>query len=110
VTFTLLLSRGAGLPMHRKPVNDRWKAALKQARIPADRYHMMHVTRHTFASSLLSQGISVRAVAECLGDTEVTVQATYSHLMPDDTDRVRKAIGAFFTRPTANGQQKAGQS
>jgi integrase len=98
VTFRLLLSRGPGLPMHRKLVNDRWKAALKRVGIPRDRYHMMHVTRHTFASSCLSEGISVRAVAECLGDTEATVQATYSHLMPDDTERVRKAIGRFFAQ------------
>jgi site-specific recombinase XerD len=64
---------------------------------------MMHVTRHTFASLCLSEGISVRAVAECLGDTEATVQKIYSDLMPDDTDRVRKAIGKFFIRPAADG-------
>jgi integrase len=101
VAFNLLLSRGPGLPMHRKMTNDRWKAALRRAGIIADRYHMMHVLRHTFASMCLSQGISVRAVAEALGDTEATVQKTYSHLMPDDTDRMRKAIGQFFTRPAA---------
>lgn len=98
VTFTLLLSRGPGLAMHRKPVNDRWRAALKRAGIPADRYHMMHVTRHTFVSACLSAGISVRAVAEFIGDTEATVQATYSHMMPDDRDRARRAKGQFFAR------------
>jgi site-specific recombinase XerD len=92
--------------MHRKLVNDRWRAGLKRAGILCDRYHMMHVTRHTFASSCLSEGISVRAVAECLGDTEATVQATYSHLMPDDTERVRKAIGRFFAR-TADQRREA---
>jgi integrase len=105
-TFRLLLSRGAGLPMHREGVNTRWKAALRRAGIPDDRYHMMHVLRHTFASMCLSSGISIRAVAEAMGDSEATVQKTYSHLMPDDTDRMRKAIGAFFTRPaegTAEG-------
>jgi integrase len=50
VTFTLLLSRAPGLAMHRKMVNDRWKAALKRAGSPADRYHSMHITRHTFVS------------------------------------------------------------
>ena len=71
----LLLSRAPGLAMHRKMVNDQWKAALKRAGIPADRYHMMHITRHTFVSACLSVGISVRA-AEFIGDTEATVQAT----------------------------------
>lgn len=109
-TFRLLLSRSPGRPMHRKITNDRWKAALKRAGIPDDRYHMMHVLRHTFASLCLSAGISVRAVAEAMGDTEATVQATYSHLMPDDTDRMRKAIGRFFTRPAADIAKSAGQS
>jgi hypothetical protein len=56
-------------------------------------------------AACLSAGLSVRAVAECLGDTEATVQATYSHLMPDDTDRVRKAMGRFFTRPGTKGRK-----
>jgi integrase len=109
VTFTLLLSRGPGLAMHRKMVNDRWKAALERAGLPTDRYHMMHITRHIFASACLSAGLSIRAVAECLGDTEATVQATYSHLMPDDTDRVRKAIGSFFTRNAKTAAREAGR-
>jgi integrase len=105
-TFTLLLSRGPGLAMHRKPVNDRWRAALKRAAISCDRRHMMHVLRHTAASAWLSEGISVRAVAEFLGDTEATVQATYSHLMPDDRERARKAMERFFSR-AEGGQPKA---
>jgi integrase len=113
VTFNLMLSRGPGLPMHRKMTNDRWKAALRRAGLPDDRYHMMHVLRHTFASMCLSQGISVRAVAEAIGDTEATVQQTYSHLMPDDTDRMRRAIGQFFTRPAdepGDDAEHAGES
>ncbi len=38
VTFRLLLSRGPGLAMPRKMVNDRWKAALKRAGLSCDRY------------------------------------------------------------------------
>ena len=84
--------------MHRKPVNDRWRAALKRAGINCDRWHMMHVLRQPAASAWLSEGISVHAVAEFLGDTEATVQATYSHMMPDDRDRARKAMERFFGR------------
>jgi site-specific recombinase XerD len=92
--------------MHRKMVNDRWQAALKRAGIDCDRYHMMHVLRHTASSAWLSAGISVRAVADFLGDTEATVQATYSHMMPDDRERARKAMERFFTRPE-EGQKEA---
>ena len=84
--------------MHRKMVNDRWHAALKRAGITADRYHMIHVLRHTLRdSACLSEGISVRAVAEFLGvQRSRHIQATYSHMMPDDRDRARKAIGAVL--------------
>jgi integrase len=108
VTFTLLLSRGPGLAMHRKTVNDRWRPALKRAGIACDRYHMMHVLRHTAASAWLSAGISVRAVAEFLGDTEATVQATYSHMMPDDRERARKAMERFFTPPESGDEKVSG--
>jgi len=50
--------------------------------------------------------VSPGRVAECLGDTEATVQATHSHLMPDDTERVRKAIGRFFAQ-AANPRREA---
>jgi integrase len=108
VTFTLLLSRGPGLAMHRKMVNDRWQAALKRAGVTCDRYHMMHVLRHTAASAWLSAGISVRAVAEFLGDTEATVQATYSHMIPDDRERARKAMERFFARPEPDAEKAPG--
>jgi integrase len=110
VTFTLLLSRGPGLAMHRKMVNDRWRAALRRAGVTADRYHMMHVLRHTFVSACLSEGMSVRAVAEFVGDTEATVQHTYSHMMPDDRDKARKAIGRFLARPLGRAAEEASGS
>lgn len=107
-TFTLLLSRGPGLAMHKKMVNDRWKAGLKRAGLPVDRYHMMHITRHTFVSACLSAGISVRAVAEFIGDTEATVMATYSHMLPDDRERARKAKERFFARDAEARRQTPG--
>ena len=71
---------------------------------------MMHVTRHTFVSACLSAGLSVRAVAEFIGDVEATVQATYSHMMPDDRDKARKAKKEFFARTKADSQDASGGS
>lgn len=110
MTFTLLLSRWPGLAMHRKMVNDRWHAALRRAGIPCDQYHKVHVARHTFVSACLSEGISVRAVAEFIGDTEATVQQTYSQMMPDDRERARKAIERFFARSADGERLEAGRS
>ena len=109
--MTLMTScccREGGRPMHHKPADARWQAALRRAGIPDDRYHMMHVTRHTFVSACLSSGLSVRAVAEFISDTEGTVQKTYSHMMPDDRECARKAKAQFFRRPSTGESGAAG--
>lgn len=70
-----------------------WKPALRAAGLPADRRNGMHMLRHTYASMLLEQGVSIRALAEYLGhhDPGFTLR-TYTHLMPASEDRARQAI------------------
>jgi site-specific recombinase XerD len=71
---------------------------------------MMHVLRHTAASIWLSKGMGTRAVAEFLGDTEATVISTYSHMMPDDRDKARKAMEDFIASGAAAAPQSAALS
>jgi integrase len=55
--------------------------------------------RHTYASTLLSAGVSIAAVAGWLGhDSPTTTLRTYSHMMPVDADKGRQAIEAAFGR------------
>jgi hypothetical protein len=54
------------------------------------------VPRHTAASTWLSKGLSLAKVAAYLGDTKEVVLATYAHFMPDDDDRAREIMNAFF--------------
>jgi integrase len=63
---------------------------------PGVRYHDL---RHTFASTLLSNGVSIAAVAGWLGHASPTVTlSTYAHMMPVDEDRARGVIGAMRAR------------
>lgn len=101
-THPLLMTRNGQLAMHREGVNGRWKSGLKRAGIPVERRNMMHVLRHTAASIWLSKGMGTRAVAEFLGDTEATVISTYSHMMPDDRDKARKAMEDFIGAGTGD--------
>jgi ABC-type sugar transport system substrate-binding protein len=64
--------------------------------------------RHTAASAWLSAGLGLPKVAAYLGDTKVAaylgdtkevVLATYAHFMPDDDDRARGFMNAFFEEP-----------
>ncbi len=91
-----LLVHEQGRPVNAARFGYLWRQARKAADIgAAARYHD---TRHTFASVLLSDGVSVAAVAEYLGDTPAVVLNTYAHLMPADHDRARAAIEAAARR------------
>jgi len=46
-----------------------------------------HDCRHTFASLLVQKGASLRAVADLLGHTSLTMVMRYSHLAPSHRDR-----------------------
>lgn len=111
VTVRLLVTTPDGGALSRTRFNEsHWQPARERAGIvrapkPGERRvsareHGMHVLRHTAASSWLSAGVSVAAVAAWLGDTEKVVLETYSHLMPADDERGRLAMDEFF-RPSA---------
>jgi integrase len=70
-----------------------WKPALAVAGVPATRDNGMHAARHYYASALLEDGVSIRAVAEYLGhnDPGFTLRV-YAHLMPSSEGRARAAI------------------
>lgn len=59
------------ITFHLKPLVER--AGLE--------YRNFHTCRHYVASELLQKGIPISAVARYLGDTEVTILRTYSHLI-----------------------------
>lgn len=46
----------------------------------------MHTMRHSFASNLVSAGVSIYKVAKWLGDTVQTTEDHYGHLAPQDSD------------------------
>jgi integrase len=56
----------------------QWKRLVERAGIE---YKSFHTCRHYVASTLIGQGIPISAVARYLGDTEVTILRTYSHLI-----------------------------
>ena len=64
-------------PSHQTTV---FKEALKQAELPAIRFHDL---RHTAATILLTRGVHVKVVSEMLGHTTITLTLdTYSHVLP----------------------------
>lgn len=90
----LLLTSRESKPLNRNYVNRRiWKPALLAAGLPTSRENGMHALRHFYASVLLDEGESVRAVASYLGhaDPGFTLRV-YTHLMPASEERTKRAI------------------
>jgi len=74
----------------------QWRRAQVAVGLGADalRYHWL---RHSFASSLISAGCSVKAVADAMGHSSPsTTLKTYASLWPGDEDRIRSAIASSW--------------
>ncbi|MFN6121546.1 MAG: tyrosine-type recombinase/integrase, partial [Actinomycetes bacterium] len=92
----LVLHLPDGRPIGRNRFGRIWRAARAAAGAEHVDYHDL---RHTFASTLLSEGVSVRAVADWMGHASPMVTLnTYAHLMPVDEDRGRLVLDRALGR------------
>ncbi len=76
--------------------NWQWRRAQVRTGLEAGalRFHWL---RHAFASSLISAGCSVKAVADAMGHNSPTITLqTYASLWPGDQDRIRTAIASAW--------------
>jgi integrase len=98
VTRELLFTAADGRALNRNAFNRVWQKSWRAAGVdPArGRLNGCHVLRHTAASAWLSKGLGLAKVGAYLGDTKEVVLATYAHFMPDDDDRARGIMNAFF--------------
>lgn len=86
----LILHTPEGAPIIRNAFGRLWREMRTDATV-------FHDLRHTFASTLLSNGVSIKAVADWMGHANATVTLqTYAHLMPVDEDRARGILDRAF--------------
>ncbi len=82
----------AGDFMDQNAFNGAWRQTQRAAGLTPGTWRF-HSLRHAFASSLISAGCSVKAVAVAMGhETPTTTLNTYASLWPGDDDRIRAAI------------------
>ena len=61
-----------------------------------------HTLRHSFASWLVMEGISLYEVKELLGHASLTMTERYSHLAPDRNRRAAETLGEIFQKGVAS--------
>ncbi len=101
-----LLLHSNGRPLSRPRFGEVWRSLRMQAAMPTARFHD---TRHTFASVLLSGGVSVAAAADYLGHSPAELLKTYAHLVPADHERARSVVQAAFAKATDDSSARAAE-
>jgi integrase len=91
-------------PAPRKPgprtdLDDAWAALRGLAKVPDLRLHDL---RHSYASVLASQGLSLPIIGALLGHASPTTTARYAHLLDDPLRRATEMASAVITgKPSA---------
>jgi integrase len=86
----LVLTGPRGAPLdHRNMLRRHWLPALERAGIDRARQHDL---RHSYASWLAQDGVSMTVIAALLGHSETTVTARYSHLAGTHMESVRTVL------------------
>jgi hypothetical protein len=79
---------------HRTDIKEVWQVLRATANIPDVRTHDL---RHSFASVLASQGMSLPIIGALLGHASPTTTARYAHLLDDPLRRATEAAAAVIT-------------
>ncbi len=91
----LLFCGARGGPLSVSMVSGPLRVACQKAGLPEE--VTFHTLRHSYASEMLVQGLSVVEVAELIGDTVAMVEKTYGHPTVDFRKRARLAVEAAWT-------------
>lgn len=98
----LVFTNALGEPWRRNRFAETWRAACQRTARGEENVTgwpeaNFHDLRHHHASLLIAAGCSVKVVQAQLGHANASETLdTYSHLWPDDNDRVRDAIDRAF--------------
>jgi integrase len=79
---------------HRTAIDEAWRDLRVAADIPGVRLHDL---RHSYASILASQGLSLPIIGALLGHSQPSTTAKYAHLIDDPLRRATEAASAIIS-------------
>jgi integrase len=77
-TVWMFPSRAGTTLFYHNVIRFHWRPLLQRAGV---RYRNFHVCRHYVVSELIHRGLPISSIARYIGDTEMTILRTYSHLL-----------------------------
>src|SRR3990172_536180 len=108
-----IFSGKPGIPLHASILTKRYKRLLREAGLPALRFHDL---RHTAASMMLHKGVSVLVVSKRLGHAKASITLDiYGHLVPsmqelaaEVTDEVTMPVALPLVAPELHQESNSG--
>lgn len=73
-----VFSKSPGIPFETEYVSKKFKKAVRKANL-SDSFHL-HSLRHSFASNLVQNGVSLYVVKELLGHRDISTTQIYTHI------------------------------
>ena len=99
----LIFHREDGTPLSQHIAERALHRACNRAGLPLIGWHAL---RHTFASDLASEGVSMRAIQELLGHSTIVMTQRYAHLAPSS---LRDAMTVLELRTERGKKESFGQ-
>lgn len=84
VENTLLFPSLTGTYMDAKNLRRSWERALITAKVPHKKFHSL---RHTYATRLFENGVSILTVSRLLGHSSIRTTEIYTHVLEDIKQR-----------------------
>jgi site-specific recombinase XerD len=98
--------RVALAPMSEASVQQAMKAAILTSRLTKQGINC-HALRHSYATHMLEEGVSVRQLQSYLGHASIEVTVKYLHLTNVSETRAQQALGTLYAQVIAPAPQRA---